>query len=296
MALTFEVLRNVNSAQVQGTQVAGNGPVLTMRRAVALMGLNGLRQASASLRTWPGPLSESGAVALRKLMDEVRLAATLSQWFRPAGYDSEVVFLLGLMQNLGRLMCRYHFPDDAEQIASLMRPGPLTSDGREQPGMQQDAASFAVMGIDIETLGVAVARQWGMPEDVLHMIRRLPSDRPVRSADSDADLLRATASAANDVVDVVTRLSGPQVNVALAGIAQRYHRLLGLTPRDITDALQQARQAMQAGSSIAAAVANTQAPSTSTQRPAGAARSATSSDKPVSPLRERAAASNLRQP
>ena len=50
MALSFELLRQVNSAQVQGTQMAGSGPVLTIRRAIALVGLNGIRQAASALR------------------------------------------------------------------------------------------------------------------------------------------------------------------------------------------------------------------------------------------------------
>ncbi len=46
MALSFELLRIVNSAQVRGTQIAGNGPVLTLRRAIALMGVDGVRRAA----------------------------------------------------------------------------------------------------------------------------------------------------------------------------------------------------------------------------------------------------------
>ena len=50
LALAFELLRQVNTAQVRGAQVAGNGPVLTIRRTLALVGVSGVRQAAASLR------------------------------------------------------------------------------------------------------------------------------------------------------------------------------------------------------------------------------------------------------
>ena len=56
--------------------------------------------------------------------------------------------------------------------------------------MSEEAASFAVLGVDIESLGAAVARHWGLGDEVLHMIRRLPVDKPVRTPDSDADMLR----------------------------------------------------------------------------------------------------------
>ena len=92
-----------------------------MRRAIALLGLDGVRAAAAGLRAWPGPLAESAAATLQRLIGEVRLAGHLAQRIRPAGYDAEVVFLLAALQNLGRLMLYYHFAEDAQQIAQLMR-------------------------------------------------------------------------------------------------------------------------------------------------------------------------------
>jgi non-specific serine/threonine protein kinase len=249
MALSFELLRTVNSAQVQGTQISGNGPVLTIRRAVALMGLKGVRSAAAVLRPWPGPLSPVHADALQKLMDRVRLAGHTAQVLRPAGYDPEVIYLIATLQNLGRLMVQYHFPDEAEQIRQLMQPIPPAEPGEaEQPGMTEEGASFAVLGVDSELLGAAVARHWGLNDEVLHMVRRLPAGRPVRSADSDGDVLRIAASAANEAVDVVSQLPAARIGAGLAAVAQRYARPLELTARDIGEALQGARQAMTSGS------------------------------------------------
>lgn len=251
MALSFELLRQVNSAQVQGTQAAGNGPVLTIRRTLALVGVSGVRQAAASLRAWPGPLNEEGAGALKQLMDRVRLAGYTAQALRPAGYDAEVVYIVALLQNLGRLLAQYHFPLEAKQIVALMAPTPSNDpeSPRERPGMNEDAASFAVLGVDLESLGAAVARHWGLGDEVIHMIRRLPVTRPVRHSDGDGDLLRMTASAANEAVDAVTRLPTHRVAAALAVVAQRYGRGLGIGMRELTDALQQARSALHAGSS-----------------------------------------------
>jgi non-specific serine/threonine protein kinase len=246
MALSFELLRMLNSAQVQGTQVAGNGTVLTLRRAVALIGIDGVRKAANALRAWPGPLDDSGSMQLKKAMERVRLAGHLAQVLRPAGYDPEVVYLIAVMQNLGRLMVRYHFADEAEQIEQLMRPatstGAAAPEAEEPPGMDEDAAAFAVLGVDIGAFGFAVARQWGFGEDVMHMIRRLPTDAPVRKPDTDGELLRMLASAANETVDAVTLLTPRRVGAALERIAERYGRVLKTTPRVIRDALQEARE------------------------------------------------------
>ena len=115
---------------MQGTQIAGNGPVLTLRRVVALIGVDGVREAANSLRAWPGPLDEDGARALRETIDRVRLAGHVAQALRPAGYDGEVVYLVAVLQNLGRLLLRYHFADEAEQIVQLMQPCRAARRGR----------------------------------------------------------------------------------------------------------------------------------------------------------------------
>jgi eukaryotic-like serine/threonine-protein kinase len=252
MALSFELLRTLNSAQVQGTQVQGNGPVLTLRRIISLIGINGVRLAANTLRTWPGPLNEAHAAALQATLDGVRLAAHTAQALRPAGYDAQVVYLITALQNLGRLMLRYHFADEAAQIQQLVTPTPADREAGtpEQPGLSQEAAAYAVLGVDIESLGAAVARHWGLGDDVMQIVRRLPSDATVRKPDTDGAVLRLTASAANDAVDAISHHTGPRAAAALGQVAQRYGRALGIGTRDLTDALQAAREAVRKGTPL----------------------------------------------
>jgi non-specific serine/threonine protein kinase len=188
-------------------------------------------------------------------MDRIRLAGHLAQALRPPGYDPEVVYLIAVMQNLGRLMIRYHFADEAEQIEQLIRPAgamPDDADDAESTGLGEEAAAFAVLGVDIQTFGFAVARQWGLGDDVQHMIRRLPVDAPVRKPDDDGELLRILASAANETVDVVTLLPPKRVAIALERVAERYARVLRLSPRTLHDALQEARDALRKASAAPA--------------------------------------------
>ena len=241
-ALAFELLRTLNSAQVQGTQVQGNGPVLTLRRIISLIGVNGVHLAANTLRPWPGPLSEAQAEALQRTLERVRLAAHTAQALRPKGYDPQVVYLIAVLQNLGRLMLRYHFADEAEQIGQLMRPAAPGAGQSEQPGLAEEAAAYAVLGVDVESLGAAVARQWGLADDVLHMVRRLPLDAAVRKPDTDAEVLRLTASAANEAVDAVHDHAPARVAAAIGHVAQRYARVLGVNARDVQDALQAGRE------------------------------------------------------
>lgn len=237
-ALAFELLRMVNSASVRGAQLSGSGPVLTVRRAIAMVGLDGVRRAAAALRPWPGPLDTAGAASLERQVARAKRAARVALALRPAGYDAEVVYLVTLLQSLGRLVVQYHFADEAAQIRRLMQPAPSPRPGEpDDPGMTEEAAAFAVLGAGIEAIGAAVARHWGLDDSVLKMLRRLPVDAPVHTPDDDDDMLRLIASAAMEAVDALA-LPAHQVAGGLQRVVQRYARTLALTLKDLQAALQ----------------------------------------------------------
>ena len=237
LALSFEMLRLANTAQVRGAQLAGAGPVLTVRRTIALLGLDGVRRGALALRNWPGPLEAEAAHDLQLLFDRCRHAGRTAVALRPAGYDAEVVFLITLLQNLGRLLVQYHFAEEARQISRLREPLPAVAEGeRAEPGLTEEAACQAVLGIDAEQLGAAVARHWGLADEVLTMIRRHPLATPVRNADHDADMLRATASCANEAVDALA-LPASLRGAALERVAQRYGRPLQIGMSELNTAL-----------------------------------------------------------
>lgn len=237
-ALSLELLRVVNTSQVRGSQLSGSGPILTVRRAILMLGLEGVRRAALGLREWPGPLDTRQAAALEQMLDHVKRAGRVAQRLRPPGYDAEVCLLVTLLQNVGRLAVQYHFPDEMAQILRLMQPAKAARDGdADEPGMSEEAASYAVLGIDIEALGVAVARHWGLDNAVLTMIRRISLDAPVHSADSDDDVLRALGSCAVEAVDA-TAMPPHMMRSQLQRVAQRYGRALGLQLNDLQVALE----------------------------------------------------------
>ncbi|MFO1329902.1 MAG: HDOD domain-containing protein [Rubrivivax sp.] len=249
VGLAFELLRAVNTAQVRGGQVSGAGPVLTVRRAIAMIGLEGVRRVALSLRPWPGPLAPGAAEDLSQALHRARRAGRVAIAVRPAGYDGEVVYLIALLQNLGRLVVQYHLPDEAQQIRRLMQPAPAEPDQPEEPGMSEQAAAMAVLGVDLESIGIAVGRWWGLDDSVMHLMRRLSTSAGVRTPENDDEHLRAAASCANETIDA---LAQPPARVAhaLHVVAQRYGRVLSLTLKDL-------QAALQGGTAPAAAAAGT---------------------------------------
>jgi non-specific serine/threonine protein kinase len=240
IALTFELLRLVNSAQARAVQAGGGAPVLTMRRAIAMLGLDTVRRAALALRPWPGPLNEAGAAELDRQIRRARRAAGLAVALRPAAYDPEVVFIVALLQDIGRLVVNYHFPEDAAQIRRLMLPAPSPREGEpDEPGMSEEAAAFAVIGADIEAIGIAVARHWGLDDSVLALARRLPVATPVRTPDDDDTLLRTLASCAHEAVEALA-LPPARLMPGLQRVVQRYGRALDFDLRGLQAALDDA--------------------------------------------------------
>ena len=236
VSLSFELLRSVNGPRMRGALGHGSGPILTIRRALALSGLDGVRQAARVLKPWPGAMVPAQVADMTALLDRVMRAARIAQALRPRGYDPELVFVLTLLQNLGRLVVQYHCADEALQIRRLMQPAPPAKPGEpDEPGMSEEGAAFAVLGVDIESVAHALGRQWGLDEPTLLMMRRLPVSSPVHGGERDNELLRMTASCANEVVDA--QLLPPAQRLAVwQRVVQRYGRALGLTLKDVQEA------------------------------------------------------------
>ena len=234
MALSLELVRRVNNALKQAGHQGET--ILNMQRAIQMLGLDGLQYAANSLKPWPGPLAPVAAEMLRQLMARVTKAAQVAQALRPAGYDGEVVHLITVMQNLGRLLLQYHFPDDAQQIRQLMVAPEPTEEQPNPPSMSEQAAAYAVLGCDLDALGTAVARHWGLGDELLQMIRRQPLDAAVHPPRSDADTLRLTCSFANELVDALG-LPEARRRPGVDAATRRYAKALGVGMREVMEAL-----------------------------------------------------------
>ncbi|RZJ12502.1 MAG: HDOD domain-containing protein [Rubrivivax sp.] len=239
MALSLELVRRVNNALRQSGHAGGT--LLNMQRAIQMLGLDGLQLAANALKPWPGPLQPVAAEMLRQVMARVAQAGRLAQQLRPAGYDGEVVYLITVMQNLGRLLLQYHFPDDAQQIRQLMQAPEPTDEQPNPQGLSEQAAAYAVLGCDLEALGSAVARHWGLGDELLQMSRRQPLDAPVHTPRSDVDTLRLTCSFANELADAVA-LPEARRKAAVEAATRRYAKPLGLGTREVMEALQPGAQ------------------------------------------------------
>ncbi len=236
-ALSFELLRLVN---VRRGAKSLEDPVTTVRRSIALIGLAGVRHSAAALRSWPGPLDLDGSRALYAGMKRAWLAGHIAELLCPGGLDAESALLAAQLHHLGRLLALYHFPSEAVQIRQLMQPYAHPTDGAPVPGLSEDAAAMAVLGVDLDSLAAAMAQHWGLGEAVLAMMQPLPERQPVRSPPSQTGWIRLVASCANEILRA-RDLPAPKAKLRFERIATRYRQSLDLTVEEIQDIVARAK-------------------------------------------------------
>lgn len=239
LAVALELLRAVNTAQQRSGRSEGAASILTLHRAVAMLGLEGIRRSALSLKPWPGALRGAAVDRLVEVLERCRHAARVARLLRPQGYDAEAVYMVAVLQNLGRIVLQYHFPEQAQQIRALMFPDDRgRRAGQEAPaGLSEETAAFSVLGVDLSAVGMAVGRHLGLDTATLTALKRLPGKGPVLPvARTDEEALCQTASCANEAIDAL-QLPPERATVELNAIVNRYGRALRLTVRGLRDAL-----------------------------------------------------------
>lgn len=238
--LGLELLRMVNAGRRGRSDAEA---VASLRRAMQLVGLQGLRRAAGGLRAWPGGLSVAQAAALSDRLLRARHAAHLAMLMAPSGLALDTVGLVAQLQQFGTLLLYYHFPEEAAQWEALCRPV-ADGTGADQltAGLDEAAAARAVLGVELPALTRAVLLHWGVGEELEGLAQPLSTDQPVRLPEQPAGWVRLVASCANETLrawrDQPVRGGQP-----LETVAQRYGRSLGLQPVDLESMIRRSLQA-----------------------------------------------------
>ena len=249
VALTQKLLRLVNTAQYRRDGVA------TVSRAVALVGMAGIRNLALSLVLVEHMKDKAHAQRLKEAFLRSLLAGQLAHALLPGSRDAEEAFLGAMFYNLGSLLTEYYFPEEAEAIRSQLRlseapaiaglGGPANAaHPRPHPDLAADRAANQVLGLGFEALGVGVARHWGLPETLQRCMRRPESAPPGHLLPAGPERLRWLAVAANELSDALWQGDESKLPQRIDALAQRHGRALGLALPDLLRAAGQARLAL----------------------------------------------------
>ncbi len=237
VALTQKLLRLVNTAQFRRS---GHG-VATVSRAVALVGLAGIRNLALSLVLVEHMKDKAHAQRLKEEFLRSMLAAHLAHALSAGARDAEEAFLGAMFYNLGRLLTEYYFPEEADAVRAQLRLKPAPADSRVHPDQLADRAATMVLGLGFEALGMGVARHWSLPEGLQRCMRRPDGVVPAQPLPSGPERLRWLAVAANEVSEVVWSADDATLPAQLDLVVQRYGRVLGLAAPELRRAVETAR-------------------------------------------------------
>lgn len=234
VALTQKLLRVVNTAHYRR---AGGDPISTVSRAVALIGVGGVRNMALSLMLLDHMQDKVHAQQLKVEFLRTVMAGTLASELSHNAKEAEDAYLGALFRNLGRLLVSFYLPDDAEQIRSLCEKG---ADG--QPGMTEARAAHQVLGVSLDKLANKVGQMWGLPDGLLACMAPTGGDVPTRSMAARPERSWWLASVANSAADHMLNAEPVELGGLLGGLNTQYTRALDLKPHALQDAASRARK------------------------------------------------------
>ena len=231
VALTNKLLRMVNTAHFAQ---AGGGSISTISRAVSLVGFIGIRNMALSLVLLEHMQDKLHANHLKSEFLRALMAGTLAHELSLTSAEGEEAFIGAMFQNLGRLLTQFYFPEEARQVEQA------TSE--HIPPLGEEAASIQALGMSYEELGLGVARSWGLPESLQKAIRIPRGEPPGTAPQRASDRLRWVTLAANEIAQALLRSEPDQAQAAVAAVADRYARAIGVSARDIQAGATRARE------------------------------------------------------
>jgi serine/threonine protein kinase len=239
VALTHKLLRMVNSVHFAS---AGSGQIQTVSRAVALVGFAGIRNMAMAVLLLEHMKDKGQAELLRQEFLRALTAGALASELEPQARDGEEAFLGSMLQNLGRLLVEFYFPEEAERMRVLT--GGVGAVGGAATSV--DNAAFQVLGLTLDDLGTGVARAWGFPEGLQKAMRRPSGDAPARAIDDRGERMRWLGHAANALADTLMQQGSDALDEALEQVAGRYAIALGISPQAARKATHAAREKVSA--------------------------------------------------
>lgn len=208
-ALTNKLLKLVNT--VSYGQFGGN--INTISKAVVILGFETVRNIAMSLILLEFMQNKAQA---QEMKDEVIasfftgiIAARLSPGTRIG--DAEEAMICAMFHNLGRMLAKFYFFEESQEIGRLM----------QDQHLDEDHAAIKVLGLTFNDLGIGVAKSWNFPSRLVAGMQKLPADK-VRKPGNDNEQLCVTVNMANELCMISAVTDPKDKEAALKKLSDRY--------------------------------------------------------------------------
>lgn len=227
-ALTNKLLKLVNSASFAHF---GGGNISTVSRAVALLGFDAVKNVALTLLLFDHLKDRKHALHLKDEFLHALFSGVLAREVshRALARGTEEAFICAMFHNFGRLLAMHYFTEEDRETHRIMI-------GRH---IDEDAASSRVLGFSYRELGMAVAREWCFPEQIIYSMGTLP-EGDVQFPASNMDKLRMLAVFANALCETIAHTSCEDMPYEIRAIVARFSEGLPLTEGQLLEAVEKA--------------------------------------------------------
>jgi HD-like signal output (HDOD) protein len=239
ISLTKKLLRLVNAAHFGSY---GSQPISTISRAVYILGFDAVRNAAVSLMLFEHLRNHSNVDILRGEAIDSFYRGVLGRLLASSSgvRDGEEAFISSLFRDLGKLMARFHFFDKTEQVNTLMA----------QELLDESTASRQVLGVDYDELGLAIAKHWHFPPNLLHAMAPLDAAPLKKPGANDSDRLRIVANMARDLHRSFAGKSAKEQEQSIENLFQRYHDAAQITRESLFETAHKAAHTVKSETAI----------------------------------------------
>ena len=220
ISLTNKVLRIVNSVYYS----RGGGKISTISRAVVMLGINPVKSLAVSLmlfehlqnKVQSNQLMEDSVTSLFSAI----MANDLAQSNQVKQHEE--AFLCALLQQLGKLLVRFYLHEESLAIDKQV----------EQNNQDEHTAALKVLGTNYHTLGIAVAKQWGFPDQIINSMRPLSAKQLSKKPERLEDKLHTIANFSTGLSRVLKLPKEQQPN-AIQEISDEYKNVLNIDDKKV---------------------------------------------------------------
>jgi len=239
ISLTRKLLRLVNAAHFGSF---GSQPISTISRAVYILGFDAVRNAAVSLMLFEHLRNQSNVDILRGEAIDSFYRGVLGRLLASSSgvRDGEEAFISALFRDLGKLMARFHFFAKTEQVNTLMA----------QEMLDESTASRQVLGVDYDELGLAIAKHWHFPPNLLHAMAPLDAAPLKKPGVNDSDRLRIVANMARDLHRSFAGKSAKEQEQSIENLFQRYHDAAQITRESLFETAHKAAHTVKSETAI----------------------------------------------
>jgi HD-like signal output (HDOD) protein len=226
-ALTQKVLRLANSAMYS---VFGQG-INTVSKAVIVLGTEAIGHLALGLKLVDGLSAASSASAhARAEMEKAVLASHIARQLASSANtrDAEEAVVCAMLHSLGRMMTTFYLPDKWQQVLAYSA----------SKNCDENEAAFALLGLGLDDIGRAAAKQWGLPAPLVQSMADLPPKAAGEPLDHQ-DWLAAVSTLSSRCAAV---LSEAGAQAGLLSLASAYAEMLGLQQSQLLAAVDAAQR------------------------------------------------------